>query len=71
MNNEDILFYWTIATADFKMHMDDEEAHDMLLKWLRNGMLPWGVFSYASMWMEKFKNENNVQRAGVETCMKQ
>ena len=53
LSNEDILFYWTIASADFEI--DDEEVHDVLLKIIVELYVTMRGFSYASMWMEKYK----------------
>ena len=53
ISNEDVLFYWIIATADFEI--EDEEIHDMLLNMIVELYVTMRGFSYASMWMEKFK----------------
>ena len=72
LSNEDVLFYWTIASADFEI--DDEEVHDVLLKMIVELYVTMRGFSYASMWMEKYKNplknQHSIQIAYVETCMK-
>ena len=54
--NEDVLFYWTISTTDFEK--DDEEVHDMLLKMIVELYFTMRGFSYASMWIEKFKKSS-------------
>ena len=68
-SNEDVLFYWIIATADFEI--DDEEVHEMLLKMIVELYITMRGFSYANGWMEKFKkstkNLHNGQKAYVGT----
>ena len=61
-NNENVLFYWQIATADFDI--DDHEVHDILLTMIVELYVTMR-YSYASSWMEKFKQstKNTVQRS--------
>lgn len=70
--NENVLFYWLIATADFDI--DDHEVHSILLKMIVELYITMRGFSYAGSWMEKFKqsakNLLNDQKVYAETCMK-
>lgn len=62
-SNDDVLFYWIIATADFEI--DDEEVHEMLLKMIVELYITIRGFSYASGWMEKYKqySKQSTQRS--------
>ena len=51
--SENVLFYWLIATADFEI--DDNEVHELLLQMIVELYVTMRGFSYASSWMEKFK----------------
>ena len=53
MKSENVLFYWCIATADFEV--DDVEVHEQLLKMIIELFLTIRGFSYASAWMEHYK----------------
>lgn len=53
IHDEDFLFYWVIATADFEI--ESEEIHDILLNMIVKLYVTMRGFSYASMLMEKFK----------------
>lgn len=59
MNNicgsEDVQFYWLIVSADFEI--DDEEVHKILLSKIVELYLTMRGFSYASMWLERFKQQ--------------
>ena len=52
----EFLFYWTIASADFEI--DDDEVHNVLLKMIVELYVTMRGFSYASMWMEKYKKSS-------------
>ena len=52
-SNDDVLFHWTITTADFEIN--DEEAHEVLLEKIVELYITIRGFSYASGWTEKFK----------------
>ena len=56
LSNEDVLFYWTNAIADFEI--DDKEVYDVLLKMIVELYVTMRGFSYASMWMEKYKKSS-------------
>ena len=55
LSNEDVLFYWTIASAGFEI---DDEVHDVLLKMIVELYVTMRGFSYASMWMKKYKKSS-------------
>lgn len=52
-NSDDVQFYWLITTADFEI--DDKQTHETLLQMIVELYLTIRGFSYASIWMEKFK----------------
>ena len=52
-DSEDVQFYWLITTADFEI--DDRETHETLLQMIVELYLTMRGYSYASVWMEKFK----------------
>ena len=52
-SSEDVQFYWLITTADFEF--DDRETHEKLLYMIVELYLTIRGYSYASTWMEKFK----------------
>jgi len=52
-NDEDVKFYWLIASADFEI--DDQEIHDLLLEKIAELYVTVRGFSYASGWLEKYK----------------
>ena len=52
-SSEDVQFYWLITTADFEF--DDRETHETLLYMIVELYLTIRGYSYASAWMEKFK----------------
>jgi len=54
--NEDVLFYWLIVGADFEE--DDERVHAELLKKIIELFVTIRGFSYASGWLEKYKQRN-------------
>ena len=45
-NDEDVKFYWLIASADFEI--DDQEIHDLLLEKIAELYVTVRGFSYAS-----------------------
>ena len=51
-SNDDVLFYWIITTADFEI---DDEVHEVLLGKIVELYITIRGFSYASRWMENFK----------------
>ena len=51
--NEDVLFYWLIVGADFEE--DDERVHTELLRRIIELFVTIRGFSYASGWLEKYK----------------
>ena len=53
ITNEDIQFYWCIAAADF--NIVDVDVHDVLLRFIADLYLTIQGFSYASAWMEHYK----------------
>lgn len=53
ITSEDVQFYWIIASADFEF--DDRETHETLLHMIVELYLTMRGYSYASAWMEKFK----------------
>ena len=53
IKSEDVQFYWRIATADFEV--DDVEVHDHLLNMIVELFVTIRGFSYASAWMEHYK----------------
>ena len=67
MNNicgsEDVQFYWLIVSADFEI--DDEEVHKILRSKIVDLYLTMRGFLYASMWLERFKQQEkkNTQRS--------
>ena len=52
-NNENVKFYWLIATAEFEI--DDKEIHEVLLAKIVRKLLTIRGLSKAGAWMEKFK----------------
>jgi len=52
-SNEDVQFYWLIATADFEI--EDQDTHDLLLTKIVKEFLTLRMFSKTGIWMEKFK----------------
>ncbi|XP_065917789.1 uncharacterized protein [Dysidea avara] len=52
-SSDDVEFYWLISTADFKI--GEKEVHSALLKEIVQLYVTIRGFSYASFWMEKFK----------------
>ena len=63
VSNEDIQFYWLIATAEFEI--DDKETLEVLLAKIVEELLTIRGFSKAGAWMEKYKqtNKKTTQRA--------
>ena len=55
-NSEDIQFYWLIVSADFDE--EDQDVHSELLKRVVELFVTIRGFSYASAWLEKYKQEN-------------
>ena len=53
IKSEDVQFYWCITTADFEV--DDVEVHDHLLKMIVELFVTIRGFSYASAWIEHYK----------------
>jgi len=53
VNNEDVQFYWLIATTDFKI--DDKETHELLLTKIAQELFILRGFSKTEVWLEKFK----------------
>ena len=53
-SDEDVQFYWIIASADFDID-DDDEACDILLNKIVELFLTVRGFSLASIWMERYK----------------
>ena len=53
VSNEDVQFYWLIATAEFEI--DDKETLEVLLAKIVQELLTIRGFSKAGAWMEKFK----------------
>ena len=51
--NEDVLFYWLIVGADIEE--DDERVHTELLRRIIELFVTIRGFSYASGWLEKYK----------------
>ena len=62
-NSEDVQFYWLITTADFEI--DDVETHETLLQMIVELYLTVRGYSYASVWMEKYKQatKKSIQRS--------
>ena len=52
-NSKDVQLYWLIITAVFEL--DDGETHGTLLQMIEELYLTMRGYSYASVWMEKFK----------------
>lgn len=52
--DEDVHFYWIIASADFDID-DDDEACDVLLNKIVELFLTVRGFSLAGVWMERYK----------------
>ena len=61
--NEEVQFHWSIATAAFDV--DDIEVHDNLLKMIAELFLTIRGFSYASAWVEQYKqtHKKSTQRS--------
>ena len=55
-SDEDVLFYWVISTAD--LEVENKEIHNILLNMIVELYVTMRGFSYASMWMEKFKKSS-------------
>ena len=53
IKSDDVQFYWCITTADFEV--DDVEVHDYLLKMIVELYVTIRGFSYASAWIEQYK----------------
>ena len=53
VGNEDVQFYWCIAAANFDT--EDVELHNLLLRWIADLYLTIRGFSYASAWIELYK----------------
>jgi len=53
ISNEDILFYWEIVGADFEE--DDQQVCTKLLRKILELFLTVRGFSYASVWLENYK----------------
>jgi len=53
ISNDNILFYWEIVGADFEE--DDQQVHTNLLRKILELFLTVRGFSYASAWLEKYK----------------
>ena len=53
ISSDDVEFYWLISTADFEI--GEKEVHSALLKEIVQLYVTIRGFSYASFWMEKFK----------------
>ena len=53
IDNENVLFYWLINGADFEEH--NEAVHSELLKRIVELFVTMRGFSYASAWLEKYK----------------
>jgi len=51
--SDDVDFYWLIVTADFEIA--EKEVHDALLKEIVQLCVMIRGFSYASFWVEKYK----------------
>ena len=52
-DDEDVQFYWSIVAADFEI--DDYEIHEMLLQKIAELYVTVRGFSFASGWIEKYK----------------
>ena len=70
--NDDVEFYWLIATANFEI--DEREVHLELLHKIVELYVTVRGFSFASAWLEKYKQRtkrvHNDQRVFVEICMR-
>ena len=53
LRHEDVQFYWCIATADFEI--EDIDLQDLLLRMIAKLYLTIRGFSYASAWLEHYK----------------
>ena len=51
--NEDVLFHWSIAAAGFDV--DDVEIHEIVLRMITELYITIRGFSYASAWIEQYK----------------
>ena len=63
ISDDDVQFYWLIASADFEI--DDNETQDILLKKLVELFLTVRRFSLTGVWMERYKQnkKKGTQRA--------
>ena len=52
-DEEDVKYYWSIVAADFEI--DDHEIHEILLNKIAELYVTVHGFSYASGWLEKYK----------------
>ena len=53
--NDDVEFYWLIATADFEI--DEREVHQEILSKIVELYVTVRGFSFASAWLEKYKQK--------------
>ena len=53
MDNENVKFYWLIVGVDFEE--DNKAVHSELLKRIMELFVTMRGFSYASAWLEKYK----------------
>lgn len=63
INDDDVQFYWLIASADFEI--DDKDTHNLLLNKIVELFLTVRGFSLAGIWMEKYKqlSKKSTQRS--------
>ena len=55
VQSDDIQFYWIICKAGF--NIDDEQVCDTLLLMITELYLTMRGFAYASIWIERYKQE--------------
>lgn len=55
-SSDDVLFDWLISSADFEI--EDNDAHEELLKKVVELFITVRGFAFASVWVEKYKQEN-------------
>ena len=64
VTNDDVQFYWSIATAAFDV--DDTEVHETVLRKITELYITIRGFAYASAWIEQYKQTQKINTAVKE-----